>query len=120
MTVDLLLNVYNTQVVERKGIEVNFKRSLVEVKPDKREAVFQVLEEDTKETYSVSTAASFISHAPCRTGKVWSHTLQTSSCHHDKTLLRTNEICIFVGCMSWSSEYMQMSASLVDNSMVIV
>ena len=60
---------YNTQVVERKGIEVNFKRSLVEVKPDKREAVFQVLEEDTTETYSVSTAASLISHAPSRNGK---------------------------------------------------
>ena len=38
------------QVVERKGIELNFKRSLVEVKPDKREAVFQVLEEDRTET----------------------------------------------------------------------
>ena len=50
-------------MVERKGIEVNFKRSLVEVKPDKREAIFQVLEEDTTETYPVSIAASLTSHA---------------------------------------------------------
>ena len=53
-------------MVERKGIEVNFKRSLVEVKPDKREAIFQVLEEDTTETYHVSIAASLTSHAPYR------------------------------------------------------
>ena len=42
------------QVVERKGIKLNFKRSLVEVKPDKQEAIFQVLEEDRTETYPVS------------------------------------------------------------------
>lgn len=44
------------KVVERKGIRVNYHRRLVEVRPDKREAVFEVLDsrEESKptETYS--------------------------------------------------------------------
>lgn len=39
------------QVVAKKGIEVNYKRKMIEVLPDKKEAVFEVLEEDRTETY---------------------------------------------------------------------
>ena len=42
------------QVVAKKGIEVNYKRKMIEVLPDKKEAVFEVLEEDRTETYPVS------------------------------------------------------------------
>lgn len=41
------------KVVERKGIELNFKRKLIEVNVAKREAVFEVLEEGRNETYKV-------------------------------------------------------------------
>ena len=41
-------------MVAKKGIEVNYKRKMIEVLPDKKEAVFEVLEEDRTETYPVS------------------------------------------------------------------
>ncbi|XP_070546422.1 sulfide:quinone oxidoreductase, mitochondrial-like [Ptychodera flava] len=39
-----------TDVYKSRGITVNFKHNLIEVRPEKREAVFEVLESDPKET----------------------------------------------------------------------
>ena len=33
------------QVIERKDIQLNFKHNLIEVRPDKKEAVFALLDE---------------------------------------------------------------------------
>ena len=43
------------KVVERKDIQINFKRNMVEVDAVNRQAVFEVLEEDRTETFPVST-----------------------------------------------------------------
>jgi sulfide:quinone oxidoreductase len=42
------------KVVERKGIKLNFKRKLVEVNGDSKQAIFEVLEENRTESYPVS------------------------------------------------------------------
>lgn len=42
------------KVIDRKNIQVNFKRSLVEVDPVNRQAIFEVLEENRTETFPVS------------------------------------------------------------------
>lgn len=42
------------KVVDRKGIQLNFKRNLIEVDAVSRQAIFEVLEEDRTETFSVS------------------------------------------------------------------
>ena len=36
-----------------RNIKVNYKRNLIEVKPDKKEAVFENLDTGEKETYTV-------------------------------------------------------------------
>ena len=41
------------KVVARKGIQLNFKRNMIEVNAEKKEAVFEVLEEGRTETYNV-------------------------------------------------------------------
>lgn len=48
------------KVVERKGINVNFKRNLVEVDAVNRQAIFEVLEENRQETFPVSPVVSDI------------------------------------------------------------
>ena len=42
------------KVVERKGIQVNYKTNLVEVDAVNRQAIFEVLEQDRQETFTVS------------------------------------------------------------------
>ena len=46
-------------MIDRKGINVNFQHNLVEIIPDKNEAVFALLSEDHKgefKTFNVSTS----------------------------------------------------------------
>ena len=45
------------KVVERKDIKVNFKRKILEVRGDKKEAVFEVLDNGTQEVYKVCVCA---------------------------------------------------------------
>lgn len=52
-------------VVERKDIQVNFKRSLVEVDAVNRQAIFEVLEENKTETFPVSAVTSKLSCPVC-------------------------------------------------------
>ncbi|KAL5019796.1 hypothetical protein ScPMuIL_002688 [Solemya velum] len=42
------------KIVEERNIKVNYKRNLIEVRPDKREAVFQKLDSETVETETFS------------------------------------------------------------------
>ena len=44
-----------TKVVQERNIQVNFRRELIEVKPESKEAVFQLLDQPmgTTETYKV-------------------------------------------------------------------
>ena len=57
------------KVVERKDIQINFKRNMVEVDAVNRQAVFEVLEEDRTETFPVSPHClltySGRCHGPC-------------------------------------------------------
>ena len=41
------------KVVERKNIKLNFKRKILEVRGDKKEAVFEFLDNGTHEVYKV-------------------------------------------------------------------
>ena len=43
------------KVVDRKGIKVNFKRRILEVRGDKKEAVFEFLDNGVQEVYKVCT-----------------------------------------------------------------
>ena len=42
------------KVIERKDIELNYKRNMVEVDAVNKTAIFDVLEEDRQESYKVS------------------------------------------------------------------
>lgn len=42
------------KVVDRKGIQLNFKRNLIEVDAVNRQAIFEVLEENRTETFPAS------------------------------------------------------------------
>ena len=43
------------KVIDRKGIKVNFKRKILEVRGDKKEAVFEFLDNGVQEVYKVCT-----------------------------------------------------------------
>lgn len=49
-----------TKIVKERDIQLNFKRNLFSIKPDKKEAVFEVLDDSSKdkklETYQVVCA----------------------------------------------------------------
>lgn len=47
------------KVVQRKGINLNFKRNLIEVDSVNRQAIFDVLEENRTETFPVRTLACY-------------------------------------------------------------
>ncbi len=53
------------KVVDRKGIQVNFKRNLIEVDAVNRQATFEVLEENRTETFPVSNLSLGSSDKPC-------------------------------------------------------
>ena len=77
-----------SKVVERKGIETNFRRDLIAVRPKSREAVFRHMDEKTEETVKYDllhvvppqSAPDFIKKSPLANAAGWvdvhKHTLQ--------------------------------------------
>ena len=53
-----------TQIVKKRDIELNFKRNLIEIRPETKEAIFEILGDSTTEkkleTYEVSCVDNWV------------------------------------------------------------